>query len=105
METIRERSLLRRMIEKIYNGLLNLYRAAKRPVAYTFIGLFIVSFGSTIIWGSTPTIFHWPWIILGGSMILFAFIMGLAHILLGIKLKAQGKLDEEGNMKEEFKNK
>lgn len=87
------------MIEKIYNSLVLFYKKVKLTFAIIFIALFILSFALTIISGDIPTILHWPWIIVGGSMIAFGFIVSFFHVLLGIKLGNEGKLDEAGNHK------
>ena len=91
------------MIEKIYNGLVSLYRKAILPMIYSFIALYIVTFISTVVFDVVPMLFNIAWMILGGAMVAFGLIAALFHILLGIKLNREGKLDDAGNAKKNTK--
>ena len=85
------------MIKKIYTGLVWFYNKVKTAFFWTFVFLFMSTFVATTIYDETPRIFSLPWIIVGGSMILFAFVAGFLHILVGMQLKKEDKLDDEGN--------
>lgn len=89
------------MIEKIYGSLLRLFRAVKKPFGAWFGILFIGSF-ITMVADITPDWLWILWVITGGLMVSFAFITGIFHLLLGNKLKREGKLDEEGNYREDI---
>ena len=85
------------MIKAIYNQLVKFYRYVKNPFKWVFYILFGLTFIPTVLNNEVPAIFNIPWMVVGGSMIIFGFIAAVFHILVGIQLRREGKLDEHGN--------
>lgn len=89
------------MLEKIYNKLINLYDTVKHKYGVLFLILFICS-AIFKLTDKEPDIVWILWAIVGGLMVIFGITLGVVHLLLGNKLKGEGKLDEEGNYREDM---
>ena len=83
------------MIQDIYLKLVEIFQRVKRPYTIVFLVSFLISF-IFVVADTTPDWIWIVWLIIGAPMVLFTFITGIFHIIVGIQLRKQ---------EEEFKNK
>jgi len=80
-------------IIKLNKTLVRFYHKVKKPVAIVYVIAFAAAMILSII-GKESKVLEVIWIALASAMILFAFIAGVMHILVGRKLLKEAKVLE-----------